>query len=910
VLSMRNCPGFSFSQLSSYYHRYRPAKPVQVRVSYPNLQGLFGSEGGSVVQGYKGERMGALSILLVGLLPLVFTTQVFFYHPLPQATFVQPLVYSLPSILPPSMGNRKHELFPKHTYVGNRKYDVFPRSQESTTYHSCRDLTADWQQWETGATGSIRIKRGKQDAFTSDWEVDMVFDKPLSNLEVYNGVVDQSSGSKFKVTGTSWNARLAPGEDVKINFKATFEPNELAPSLTGLVVNGKYHDCKPPKKPPTTRMSSHPAWPSKILGLYILLADDVEDGFDSKAEWQPQLYEWQQEASNVLFFTFIHPDTMEIPPSFKSLAATRGTGTPGSVPADTVIMFAIGGYSYSIKPNPWHWLTSKEAAEEMAEKVAKWPEMYGCDGIDLDLEEGAGSNKIAGPNMVHFIRKLKELNPNIIVSQPTYGYPQVQAEIDVINASWDSNGKSSNLADSIGLMVYEGTQALNYVKNYANGAGQWQGFPVQSRAPKNVILLGAKGASSSATINKLAKEVVKEDLLGIMVWYASVKNGFDYAPVWDASTHNDAISGYKSAMQLFRQVTGAPKPTKPAPVVTTPAPTPEAEAPSVAPVVSEIEQESPQEITQSSTGHPAWPNKIMGLYVLLADDTEDGFGTNADWDPKLFKWQQEASNVLFFTFIHPDSMEVPLAYQKLAATRGSGTPGSVPADTVIMFAIGGYAYSIKPNPWKWLTSQAAAEEMAVKVAKWPELYGCDGIDLDLEEGAGSNKIAGKNMVHFIRKLKQLNPNIIVSQPTYGWPQVQAEIDVINASWNSKGESQNLADSIGLMVYQGTQSLNYVKNYDSSKRWQGHPVSASVPNNAILLGAKGVTSSSDIIQLAQTSVKDDLLGIMVWYASVDNGFQYKQSSQWDASINDDAIKGYKEAMKILKQGQSAIPRIYY
>ena len=51
---------------------------------------------------------------------------------------------------------------------------------------------------------------------------------------------------------------------------------------------------------------------------------------------------------------------------------------------------------------------------------------------------------------------------------------QVQAEIDVINASWDSDGSSSNLADSVGLMVYEGTQALNYVKNYANGSGQWQ----------------------------------------------------------------------------------------------------------------------------------------------------------------------------------------------------------------------------------------------------------------------------------------------------------------------------------------------------------------------------------------------------------------------------------------------------
>ena len=183
---------------------------------------------------------------------------------------------------------------------------------------------------------------------------------------------------------------------------------------------------------------------------------------------------------------------MQVPLSYQRLAASRGSGRPGAVPANTVIMFAIGGYAYSIKPNPWHWLTSREAAEEMAVRVAEWPELYGCDGIDLDLEEGAGGKKAAGPNMVHFIRKLKELNPSMIVSQPTYGWPQVQAEIDVINASWDSDGNSAGLADSIGLMVYEGTQALNYVKNYAAGADQWQGFPIQCRAPSNTILLGAK----------------------------------------------------------------------------------------------------------------------------------------------------------------------------------------------------------------------------------------------------------------------------------------------------------------------------------------------------------------------------------------------------------------------------------
>merc|ERR1711997_1033945 len=126
--------------------------------------------------------------------------------------------------------------------------------------------------------------------------------------------------------------------------------------------------------------------------------------------------------------------------AFVNLAKTRGTDQEGAVPADTVILFALGGYAYSVQINPWPWLTSRSAAEEMAAKVAEWPEKYGCDGIDLDLEEGAGAHKEAGPNMIHFIKKLRELKPGLIISQPVYGYPQVQAETDVINASWDSKG--------------------------------------------------------------------------------------------------------------------------------------------------------------------------------------------------------------------------------------------------------------------------------------------------------------------------------------------------------------------------------------------------------------------------------------------------------------------------------------
>ena len=51
------------------------------------------------------------------------------------------------------------------------------------------------------------------------------------------------------------------------------------------------------------------------------------------------------------------------------------------------------------------------------------------------------------------------------------------AEIDVINESWTVDSQSRNGADSVGLMVYEGTLALQYVKNFAHGAAGGVGEP-------------------------------------------------------------------------------------------------------------------------------------------------------------------------------------------------------------------------------------------------------------------------------------------------------------------------------------------------------------------------------------------------------------------------------------------------
>merc|ERR1712002_628357 len=279
-------------------------------------------------------------------------------------------------------------------------------------------------------------------------------------------------------------------------------------------------------------------YPKKVVGLYILLADEEKEGHENNAtKWTPELYEWQQQSANLLFFCFIKPDDMDVPMAYQKLAQSRGTGKNGSVPADTVILFAIGGYVYSSRDDlkVWPWLTSQSAAEAMAAKVAEWPNLYGCDGIDLDIETGAGDTEESGINMVHFLKKLKELNPKMIVNQPVFGYPQVTAENYVVNHSWDKDATYLGLANSIGIMAYEGTQSLNYVKNYADATSQWDGFPITVNVPRDFIQLGCMGGASSSVINTLATEAVSGGLHGIMVWYASVVNGFTYSQRYDAS---------------------------------------------------------------------------------------------------------------------------------------------------------------------------------------------------------------------------------------------------------------------------------------------------------------------------------------------------------------------------------------
>ena len=194
------------------------------------------------------------------------------------------------------------------------------------------------------------------------------------------------SDVKYVASSQVWNRVIPVDHEMVVKLHVSWDRSVTrVPQPAALNINGKAYNCKGSPQTttphagstttnngPSTTTSNGPftttnggpttpqptlpptpsgrgifaSWPNKVLGLYLLLADDYHEDFDSNAQWSPKLYDYQQKGANVLFLTFINPGTMAIPPAFQNLAATRGKDVEGAVPKDTVIIFAIGENSF------------------------------------------------------------------------------------------------------------------------------------------------------------------------------------------------------------------------------------------------------------------------------------------------------------------------------------------------------------------------------------------------------------------------------------------------------------------------------------------------------------------------------------------------------------------------------------
>jgi hypothetical protein len=219
-----------------------------------------------------------------------------------------------------------------------------------------------------------------------------------------------------------------------------------------------------------------------------------------------------------------------------NLARTRGSSKPGSVPASTVIIASLGGYAYSLSGG-WGFLTSASAARAAGAVVATWKDS-GIDGIDLDLEQGIGDQASVGPNLVEFIKAIKEKAPDFIVTVPKDGGPNCVATNYLIN-----NGIGSGLVDRIVVMWYTCQESLCYAHNYAGKHGK--NWPITANVASQDVLVGIGGHDSAKCITDMAQSVKAKSLGGMMVWFGSVldadkgEKALSYNTLYDASVVED-----------------------------------------------------------------------------------------------------------------------------------------------------------------------------------------------------------------------------------------------------------------------------------------------------------------------------------------------------------------------------------
>jgi hypothetical protein len=82
------------------------------------------------------------------------------------------------------------------------------------------------------------------------------------------------------------------------------------------------------------------------------------------------------------------------------------------------------------------------------------------------------------------------------------------------------------------------------------------GFPITCRAPSNTIMVGAKGITAASDIQTLASTCISKNYRGIMVWYGSVSNGFQYEASWDTSKDAASQNAFASALASFKSASG------------------------------------------------------------------------------------------------------------------------------------------------------------------------------------------------------------------------------------------------------------------------------------------------------------------------------------------------------------------
>ena len=101
----------------------------------------------------------------------------------------------------------------------------------------------DEYYWRTGRNGKIVF------AFpfkVESWSLELEFDRPVTKLQVYTGVVkaDKKDAKKFTIGNRDYNSEYRQGEEASLGFQVQFQQEVGPPKAMALAVNGQPLCCK------------------------------------------------------------------------------------------------------------------------------------------------------------------------------------------------------------------------------------------------------------------------------------------------------------------------------------------------------------------------------------------------------------------------------------------------------------------------------------------------------------------------------------------------------------------------------------------------------------------------------------------------------------------------------------------
>ena len=137
-------------------------------------------------------------------------------------------------------------------------YKPTTTTQISTTVDQSKPCAKTIQDWPGGVKGKFNLRSAQT---VSTWTVKVIFDSNFNSLNVWNSDQVQCDGVTCSFTNKPWNGYIGAGQNIELEYMATFPYAGVSPQVVSLILNGVELcgiEVEDPQTPATTETINKP----------------------------------------------------------------------------------------------------------------------------------------------------------------------------------------------------------------------------------------------------------------------------------------------------------------------------------------------------------------------------------------------------------------------------------------------------------------------------------------------------------------------------------------------------------------------------------------------------------------------------------------------------------------------------